>query len=500
MKKKQSMLVFATSVLCMHMLVLCALPGETQTAESEGNLNWGKTVSELRTSISLNQTEYKIGDKIIVELTFQNTSNKPCYLYLSRDGLASCFLITNEEGEAAKKKCTVIYKLGSPKKNFHLLPPNKELKFNAKGRVTISDKAYRHFSSIKDKKPVVISFFDIDHTILNPGRFKITYQYEPNKKFVTKIAKKFGFKNTWLGTLDSNSLEFDVRFSTQKEIADQIDRLKEGDQKEKAEAIKFLKANLELKSIPYLIEILKGKNYGLRKLATDALIKFKDKSIIPQLLALYKERKSSEDQIQILMIIFNVEDNLEKERKLLIKLIDSTTSLLKVKRYAINQLGSLCLRYKESADISLLLGIAKNKESLIRRIAAYQLGSVGQSLSSYPEKLKVIIDRLVEIAKDDMDGSVRATGVRALSGIMLLGNKKLIPDFTPVFIESLKDKDSSVRRMAARALGNHGDKNIIPILEKFIEENKDKWEIERAQQGIEKIKFREALKQKSHKE
>jgi len=394
-------------------------PGVKNKAElAIASLELRKKVEEdgLCAFISLNQTEYKIGDEFIIELTFQNTSDKPCYLYLSPVYRASDFLITDEKGKEAKTQYTVIYKLLPPGKDlFHLISPNETLKFEEQGRITISGRGFVRYPAVDGKEPLRISFWDVDQIISNPGRFKITYRYNQGTEFVSKLSKKLDLENVWLGAFNSNTLEFSVRLPTQEETKNQLDLLSKGSQGEKAAAIEFLKANLELKSIPSLMEIMGGKDYGFKEAAAWTLIKFRDKSIIPQLLAFYEEKRlSSDDEVRLLFrVIFYLEDNLKNERGFLIKTIDGPVPI-EVKRFIVNELGWFCVRHKDPDDISLLLEITKNSEPLLRKTAVYGLGGIVQS-NLYPEDLRRIIsDRLVEIAGNDPDDSVRFESVRAL--------------------------------------------------------------------------------------
>ncbi len=345
--------------------------------------------------------------------------------------------------------------------------------------------ASRRDDSTVHENPTVIKFFDVEHTIFSPGIFNVVYKYKTNR-FVPGLVEKFEIEDCWLGTLNSNTLKFSVRLPTEKEKNHYLDMLKSDDIQERKESVEFLNANLEVRAIPYLIEFLKTQDYELKELVAKVLIRLNDKSIIPQLLDLSKKQDlSDKEQIRLFEIILRLENDPEKKRDFLVRVINGSFSI-KVKEKFIPELGYFCSWHPEPRNTALLIKISKDNEPLLRKAVIYGL----QAVARIPDFKIECIDRLIEMVKYDSDASVRASACRALSSIALFGDNEINPLLLPVFKSALTDPDSSVKRVAAQSLGSVGDDSVIPVLEDFIQSTENKWEVEAAQKAIERIKSR----------
>jgi len=109
----------------------------------------------------------------------------------------------------------------------------------------------------------------------------------------------------------------------------------------------------------------------------------------------------------------------------------------------------------DKRGLSVALGALKDKNSFVRRRAAYALGRIGEK-SAFPA--------LLESLKDE-DSSVQCAASWALGK---MGDKSGLS----VALGTLKDKKSSVRRDAASALGEIGDMPAVPVLLEALKDKK----------------------------
>lgn len=109
---------------------------------------------------------------------------------------------------------------------------------------------------------------------------------------------------------------------------------------------------------------------------------------------------------------------------------------------------------------SALAELLANDDAANRTDAIYRICDSGA----------VALSGLVALAVRDSDPLVRASAVEAL-GLMAA------EQHADVFVEALADEDSDVRSYAAAALGNTGDADVLPALERFVAESMDAREV-----------------------
>ena len=70
-------------------------------------------------------------------------------------------------------------------------------------------------------QPLLIDFHDVAQRIERPGRFIAALQLTADEK-TFKMASNFGFSEIWTGKLDSNEVEFTVRWMRRDELDSMI--------------------------------------------------------------------------------------------------------------------------------------------------------------------------------------------------------------------------------------------------------------------------------------
>ncbi|MEX2666888.1 HEAT repeat domain-containing protein [Candidatus Uabimicrobium amorphum] len=211
------------------------------------------------------------------------------------------------------------------------------------------------------------------------------------------------------------------------------------------------------KAIPDLIPLLKDQNKYVRIYATEALggIGKKVEKAIPDLIPLLKD--------EVPMVTINAMEALGKIGGKAEKAIPYIIPLLKDNVYenAPETLGKIGER-----AIPHLIPLLKDPSSNTRSRAAQALGKIG-------EKAEKAIPHLIPLLKDTSSsilsralGKIDRPRSRAAQALGQIGEKaeKAIPHLIPL----LKDKYSEVRESTAEALGQIGEKaipHLIPLLE-----------------------------------
>ncbi|MEK6645472.1 MAG: HEAT repeat domain-containing protein [Candidatus Firestonebacteria bacterium] len=430
------------------LILIANLPLNVLSEENREN-------KRLKIFITLNKSEFKIGDELILDLNFKNISDSIFHFYFCPANIPGLQFINKKE-EICDKFSTVRYYLASPEYYIYKLSPGEKKTFNFKSLIRLS------FSDLGGKlrigKPV-IAFDDINHIILEPGRFKVVFNYKKNEYVFGLYNKDTNirdlWKDVWIGELFSNTLVFDVRLPAPNEIKEQIEFLRTGNIERKIEAIRFVQANLEKKGVPYLLEILEKGDGKLKGLSGDAIWIIGDINAMPKLLEIYKKKSLKYDNYQdigeqrlLLDTIFRLEKDNQKKRDFLIKVINLNPSE-EIRCLAVNKFGS---SFKDEEAINFLINLLENSEPIIRREVVNSFYYTYYPSNESKEKMHQVLLNLLE-----------------------------------------NENDTSIRYDVIRTLGKIGRNTDIIILEKLLENNSSKDDIQNIKHAIEEIKLREKL-------
>ncbi|WP_417909161.1 HEAT repeat domain-containing protein [Candidatus Electronema sp. PJ] len=189
---------------------------------------------------------------------------------------------------------------------------------------------------------------------------------------------------------------------------------------------------------PELIKILADKNENVRAFAAKALGKLGDRSITPELVKLLTDKDGA------------------------------------VRIRAAEALGNL----GDSSVAPDLVKLLADENDNVRMFAAEALGKLGNS-SFTPEFIKILADNNANVRYSaasalvkwngssfalkllaDKDSEVRRSAAIALGD---LGDRSVVPEI----VKLLSDRDSDVRQSAAYALGKLGDRSVVPEIVKL---------------------------------
>jgi len=454
---------------------------EKERLEAERK-RWGKAVNGLRAGIAITPSALRVGDPFVIDIKVENVSDKATHLYYVSLYPAKRLVIRNERGEICKCQETVLrYHWPHPKTFYHLIKPGGVFRAQIKGRIACKFVWAADLPAKGADRPILICSQDAAHDIGKPGKFTARLHLAADEKIVAQ-GKEFGLEPVWTGELDSNTVAFSVRRMTREELDKVIQSLRAGTEEKQKEAIKVVGANADRHAVPALMEILTKGPGPLARPAANALVGIQDTSVIPDLLALYKllARYRRDDPHQFLPLILRTIGALEPDRR---KTADLFIGILKSDAPVIARVCAAqeLLHRDHPQRLAALVEAIRDKEPRLRMAVARVLGSLA---SQVPAAAKPKFTApLVECLRADADSTVRKIAAGALG---VSGDRSA----APALVAALKDPDPYVAVSAAIPLGRLAGPEAIPALEAFAKAAKHKRHAAAAQQAIKFIRQR----------
>ena len=466
----------------IHPVLRAWLAEREQVQEAAEAERWGKETRGVRCLIEMKPAELRIGDPFVINVKIRNVSDKPVTFRYSNLYQTMRLEVKSETGNVLKTQLLVRYKGPHPKTHFRRIEPGKTFTSEMKGRATLKFLAAKDLPKDPSDRPVLIDFHDVAHHSERPGRFTATLRLKADDKTV-KQGKAFGFDAIWSGELASNTVTFTIRRMTREELDALIAQVRFGNEKEKRAAIDVLSANADRKAVPALMGIMtEGKGPYVR-VASDALIRVQDTSVIPDLLALYRlkakygDARSGELHATLLRTIGGLEPDKRKLGDLYVEVLKSDTSIS-----ARNTAAWSLAMHEHPQALEALVAVAKKHEPRMQLTAINALTTFGHRRGR--EK---VVAPLREVLKTDPNSKVRG---RAAYSLGQLGDKSAVP----LLIEALKDEDRFAGAQAAHAMGALADADVIPALEAYERSASTAGQKRTARGAIERIRRRASVK------
>jgi HEAT repeat protein len=192
------------------------------------------------------------------------------------------------------------------------------------------------------------------------------------------------------------------------------------------------------RAVPALMQALKDKDWKVRKYAAWALGELGDRRAVPALSQALEDILFWPVREAVAMALGKLGDY--GFSALLQALKYGSPNVRKTAAYALGRLG-------EPRAVPALMQALKDKDWNGREAAAEALGELGD---------KRAMPALIQALKEDWGWWVRESAAKALSKLGDPGRLALI--------QALKDEDENVRKAAAEALGELGDRRAVPAL------------------------------------
>ena len=454
-------------------------------AATSSVVTWGKSEAGLQCSVNLQRPTFRVGDAIEVRIQIRNVSDEKLTFYYPSDYRASLLEIRDEKGMPVKKNRSAITEGWMHDKSFQTLEPADVFYASFIG---ISRFRLPRSKGAAPAHPALeIDFFPADgirHELVSTGTFTISLHLTADEK-TAALAAKQGIASLWQGDIYSNAVAFHMNAATRKELDAAIDDLYESMPAKKQQAIELLGAHVDGKAVPALVEILLKGPQEMRLSAEEALSAIQDRSIVPKLLAHYRNAISAEMRHSLLEVIQSSSDWPESW-PLYLEIAQSNVSW-EEKHHAISSLVGL----RRPEVVPILVQLARSGDPIAQRASidlmgnVMELGASKQTQESQFTKdvLTQLTDELLDILKKDKDATVRSRAASALRYAQ-------VSAVVPALIDALKDGDPWVGSYAAHTLSRIAGPEAIPALEEYFAKVSHPSQKDAARKAIDTIRKR----------
>lgn len=287
-------------------------PGQQTVDTSKPNaaapsVAWGKAEAGLRCSASLPRSDFRVGDPFEVQIQIQNVSEKELTFDYPPDYRTELLEIRDEQGKPVQKAMTADTEGWMDRKPFVTLQPAEVFSASFVGRTRFR----LPWSQTAEHLPPVleIDFHDdgMRHALVHPGKFTVSMHLTADEKTAARAGRE-GIAALWQGDLSSPAVPFQVKAASREELDAALHDLHAGTPAKQRQAIELLDAHVDGKAVPGLVEILLHGSSELRVSAQAALSALRDRSIVPELLAHYRQATSPQMRRSLLMVIQSSSD------------------------------------------------------------------------------------------------------------------------------------------------------------------------------------------------
>ena len=271
--------------------------------------------------------------------------------------------------------------------------------------------------------------------------------------------------------------------------------------------------------VPLVIEALKDSDPRVRKESTTVLWRINDGRITPALMEVFNDEdagvrrgvifalyhRGSGESIPLYLKALKDNDPLVRafgvnafgwvhEPKVVPELLNALKDEnARVRETAVRALYSYIPRktIESSTEIvneiiNAVISLLDDENSMVRKEVAYSIAETGWK--GYEDMLRndEVINKLLQIVEIDKDYRVRNHAIMALGAITC-------PQAIPVLLKSLSDTQIEIRASAATALSKIGDKRVLPQLKEALKKEKNKYvkkQLETAIKRLEELKNR----------
>lgn len=465
---------FAFAILMGGALCPSGLSARASSERSEAvNVEWGKSADGLRCSISLSETELRVGDPLVVTAKLQNASDKPITIHYMPSYYDGKRLVIEVAGGALIRpyESALIEGL-SPKPPFELIPPGATFAVIIKGRVALKFARASYLSPQNPDRPIILDFRDVTHELTSPGEFRMSFRFACDDKSAV-LGARYGVKSVWTGSVASNVIPFSVRTMRRDELDQAIGKLRAGTEEEKTEAAQMIGANADRQAVPALMEALASSAYNSSRRAAEALCGIGDSSIVPQLMQLYRNADSDDRREVVLEVLQGVSPDVGNLLGEVVRSDASSTAR-----------GSAAYRLADAAHgrkanaVHVLLEAARAPDPQVQRAAIDGLALLEDDLLK-----QMIVTGLLDVMKSSPDRTVRSRAAQALGGI---GG----PSVVPALVRALKDPDPWVGSYAANSLGRLAGPEAIGPLRDYAKAAQRESQVNAARGAIAEIQRR----------
>jgi len=475
-------------IVVLSLIVLAmTIPLRSALAADAADQATGEPPVDVRCTLTMKPLELRLGDPFLIEVAITNLSKEALYVYYPVVFAAKAITITTDGGDTIKGGVTikgqetVLYDWGSGGEAcFRRIEPGGTFTGEIKGRTEYEFVPAVHLP-MKRPRQILLKTHDIAHSLPAPGTFTMRLHLAADER-TAETGKGFGLGPVWTGQLDSNPVAFSLRTMTRAELDGFIAQLKEGTLEQRQETIEVLAANADRNAVPALMAVLNERPRGLIRPAAAALGAIQDFSIVPDLLAIYKESVATGDEreAEFQSVLLGTISALTSERETLADLyveVLHSGATIEAKNTAIWNLAFL----KSDKRVPALVEAATQGEQRVRWAAIDTLGTVASNIAGADKKS--VTEPLVKLMAEDPDSKIRG---RAASALAQSGD----PSVAPALLKALDDPDEFVGSYAANGLGRLAGPEAIPALETFLARAKAEGVIQQARNAIRTIRQR----------
>jgi hypothetical protein len=211
--------IFISAAMVLFISSICFAQGDemqlavskAQAAATQDSANWGKTVSGLRCKIQTDKKVYKVGDEIVLTLTWQNITDKEVKLYYRQDQIPYQMLsFRRQDGTVPLGRLIMIEKAQA---QYPVISPEGTYSLNLKGKLI--KETLKEPWIIKHQKESGNLILKFDGQLLGefpillakPDNFYVSFYYTmPADSY---LASKDA--NIWTGEVQSGEISFEVK-------------------------------------------------------------------------------------------------------------------------------------------------------------------------------------------------------------------------------------------------------------------------------------------------
>jgi hypothetical protein len=466
---------FVVAVSLLACQTLCpAESGGSMVSGASATPEWGPAANGLRCSITLGESKLRVGDTLVVGVTFENVSDKSLTLYYDPEGVdgrhLSILVAGGRPAEVQEELFGGSHILRSP---FHLLAPRQTHTAAISGRLLLDQNRPPYLPSAPPTRDILLHCGGASYRLVSPGEYRICFRYSSDQRTVA-YGERYGAKSVWTGSLQSNLVSFSVRYSSREELDLAIETFQGGTPTQQVQAAEFIRANADQHAVPALMTALASADYLRLGPVVAALRVTGDPSLVPQLLDIYRTADSDERRQDVLEVLRATALN---TGEVLTEVIRSDVGS-KLRVYAAEGL-SYGTANREAYAVNALLDTIKASDPQLRCTAAEGLGVLIDG-----ELRRRAVSRLIEVMDSDPDATVRSKAAGSLGFIR-------DSEAVPALLRALRDREPSVGAAAAGALGRVGGSDAIGALREFAKVSRDQFQVYAATNAIRAIQARE---------
>lgn len=198
-------------VLISGWFILSQIPAEA----TEKSFEDSESIGDLKLVIKSNKEVYRVGDKIVLKITWNNIGKETFYLFHPIDFHEGQNLIIKDEFDKGVMIFQTIeyQRMIGGKNNFHLLEPNKSFSLTISGTIGIPNVYGYPYKTEEEAKGLYIFTMKDTACYLKLGTYKIQYSYTNDRVFYydNQGEKEFFDKDVWTGTLASNTITIKIK-------------------------------------------------------------------------------------------------------------------------------------------------------------------------------------------------------------------------------------------------------------------------------------------------